>query len=169
MAWQTGKEEQKAPQLKPETAELLRRYNDNPDTLILAWRDSQAQLENAKSVEMALRRAVFEIKFPDPKEGTQRFELGNGWKLKAQFPYNYKLDPEKAEDTLDKIAKLSPTAAVIADRLCKWKPEVSIKEYRLLCEDKSPEGEKARKLLDAILTITPGSPQLEIEPPKAKA
>lgn len=165
MAWSTD-----APLAKPisdATANLLRQYDNDINRLMVGWRDAAAKLELAKLAEMTLRRAVFELKFPQAKEGTQRCELGNGYFIKAQFPYTYTLDKELTEGVQERIAKISPQAEVVADRLINWKPELSIKEYRLLQSPSlTPEQKKIKAELDKVLTVKPGAPQLEIEEPK---
>jgi hypothetical protein len=45
------------------------------------------------------------------------------------------------------------------EKLVKWKPEVSIKEYRLLTDEQ-------RLLFDQVLVIKPGMPGLDIVIPK---
>lgn len=167
MSWSTG-----APAAQPaytaETARLLVQYNGDVNALMVEWGKAQEAVVQAVDYERALRKAIFEIKFPKPKEGTQRIELGNGYNLKATFPYTYTLDKDRTEKTIEDIAKFGQRAAVIADRLVGWKPELSIKEYRLLqAENLSDEDKAIKKLIDAVLTVKPGMPQLEIEAPKA--
>jgi hypothetical protein len=66
------------------------------------------------------------------------------------------------------MAKLGERAAVIADRLIKWAPEMSVKEYRVLKASTDPIDKALYALLEPILTVTPGSPQIEFEAPKGK-
>lgn len=171
--WSTGA----APVEKPlslETQHQLGKHG-NETALIQAWETAANALMIARVAEMQLRLAVFEIKFPHAKEGVNRIELNSqGWNLKAQYPYRYDLSNKEAktERAIDAMAEISQQAGFIADRLIKWEPELSIKEYRLLNPDNSAaqtdEQKKILALLQPILKITPGSPQLEIEPPKAK-
>lgn len=148
----------------PETTMLLQKYW-GIDQVMLEWQKSKAELDACKEREAALRRAVFEVKFPTKKEGTQRIELGNGYHLKAVYPMTYNCgtkpdDLAKVTNGLNELAALGEEAKFIAQRVVKWMPEVSISEYRQL----KPE---YKMIVDKFVTIKPGSPQLEIEEPKA--
>lgn len=165
MSWSTGATPPKP--LSPDTQLVAAKHNNDVNQVMLAWRTAAEQLEQCKLAEQVYRKAVFEMKFPDAKEGTQRVELGNGYYLKAVYPLNYNLSKDNTEAAQDAIGKLSPKADVIADRLVRWTPELSVKEYRLLMADTTEEGKQIQTLLSTVLTITPGMPRLEIEEPKA--
>ena len=145
-----------------------------PLGVVAQWRIAKAALDKAAVVERELRLAAFELMFADPKEGTNRVALTDGWSLKATYPYSYKVSNKesKAEQAIDAMAEISQQAGFIADRLIKWEPDLAIKEYRLLNPDnpaaQTDEQKKILALLTPILTITPGMPQFEIEPPKGK-
>lgn len=169
MSWSTGKVEPAPKPLSPEAQLALGKYGSE-DGLLMAWSQAKENLDAAKELEAALRSVVFEVKFPNPEEGTQRAPIGtNGWNIKAAYPYNYDLDKDRTEAVQQAIASLSPKADVIAERLIKWEPILSIKEYRLLVADDTPEGASMRMMLSGVLTVKPGMPQLTLEPPKKKA
>lgn len=147
-----------------ETMMLLQKYW-GIDNVMLEWRRAKDELDECKEREAALRRAVFEVKFPNKTEGTQRVELGKGYKLKAVYPMTYNCgtkpdDLAKVTNGLNELAALGEEAKFIAQRVVKWMPEISITEYRQL----KPE---YKMIVDKFVTIKPGSPQLEIEEPKA--
>lgn len=50
---------------------------------------------------------------------------------------------------------------LIAERLIKWTPELSLTEYKQLSD-------KYRKIIDDVITASEGMPTLEIVEPKAK-
>jgi hypothetical protein len=151
--------------VSPETQILLQKYWSK-DGILKAWQEAKGQLDEVKEREAALRKSVFELEFPSPTEGTQRVPLGNGYMLKAVYPLRYECPKDKVlkfaqtEQGLEELAKLGPEAGFVADRLIEWEPVVQIKEYRTL----KPE---YKTIVDKFVTIKPGSPQLEIEPPKA--
>lgn len=151
--------------VSPETQILLQKYWSK-DLILKAWQESKGQLDECKEREAALRKAVFELEFPSPTEGTQRIPLGNGYHLKAVYPMRYECpkDEQKSytnvELGLEELEKLGPEAGFVADRVIKWVPEVQIKEYRTL----KPE---YKTIIDKFVVIKPGAPQLEIEEPKA--
>jgi len=165
--WSTGTAAPHVKPLSPGAQAALGKYGSE-DALLLAWTTAKSNLDVAKEIEAALRVVVFEIKFPDPKEGTQRAAIGNaGWNIKATWPQNYNLDKERTEAVQNSMCELGVKQELIADRLIKWTPELSIKEYRLLEKDTTSEGMQLRMMLSSVLEIKPGMPQLEIEKPKA--
>lgn len=160
-------------ELTPEQLRDLRLSN-----LMPGWQSAKDELAAIKNEEMRLRKEVTEICFPNPKKGTQRFEFANGFKLKLVHGWAYKLgDKDKiGEDgvkiavadqvdaVLDKIAELGAEGRLLAQRLVKWSPELVVSEYEAL--GNSSVGLEAKALIDAILTVEPKSPTLDLEPPK---
>ena len=139
----------------------------NRDAKILAWEAAVKALAAAKDAEAALRKEVLAEAFAfDPealREGTENFELGNGYKLKAVFKISRNLNNENeaVDKVLSKIEKTGPEGAFIAERLVKWKPELSVSEYKKLPE-------KFKKLFDEIVTSKEAMPSLELVAPKSK-
>lgn len=132
------------------------------DELIQNWLVAVKALESAKALEMDLRTQVSKLCFPEPTEGTNTLELGNGYKLKLQHKFNYTLGGnEEVEMALNKIANTDNEGNFIAERLVNWKPSLAIKEYR-------EADEKYKVHLNKVLTIKPASPALEFVEPKGK-
>jgi hypothetical protein len=82
---------------------------------------------------------------------------------------NYKLatKDEALDKALDGVEKMGEKGKLIAERLVKFDPRLSVSEYRAL-DPKDKTDAAIKKLIDSVLTITPGSPQLEIIAPKSK-
>ena len=139
----------------------------NRDAKILAWEQAVKALAAAKDAEAALRKEVLAEAFAfDPealREGTENFELGNGYKLKAVFKINRSFagGQEAVEKALQKIEKTGPEGVFIAERLVKWKPELSLTEYKKLPE-------KFKNLFDEVVTSKEAMPALELVAPKSK-
>ena len=139
----------------------------NRDAKIIAWEAAVKALAAAKDAEAALRKEVLAEAFAfDPealREGTENFELGNGYKLKAVFKISRNLNNENeaVDKVLSKIEKTGPEGAFIAERLVKWKPELSVSEYKKLPE-------KFKKLFDEVVTSKEAMPSLELVSPKSK-
>lgn len=139
-----------------------------PAQIIAEWQDAVGVLARAKQRESELRSEVLQGAFQfkganDSRKGTENFELQGGSKLKAVFKLNFKLE---AGDALDKaLANIEKTAEgkFIAARLVKFKPELSVTEYNQL-----DDGSKVKAQIDAVLTISAGTPSLELVEPKAK-
>ena len=139
----------------------------NRDAKILAWEVAVEALAGAKHAEAALRKEVLAEAFAfDPealREGTENFELGNGYKLKAVFKISRNLNNENeaVDKVLSKIEKTGPEGQFVAERLVKWKPELSVSEYKKLPE-------KFKKLFDEVVTSKEAMPSLELVAPKSK-
>ena len=139
----------------------------NRDAKILAWEAAVKALAAAKDAEAALRKEVLAEAFafnPEAlREGTENFELGNGYKLKAVFKISRNLNNENeaVDKVLSKIEKTGPEGVFIAERLVKWKPELSVSEYKKLPE-------KFKKLFDEVVTSKEAMPSLELVAPKSK-
>ena len=138
------------------------------DRLLTLWQDSKTTLNEAQANEVLLRKAVVDFATDPKKEkGTVNVELGNGWLMKAVKKINISFK-KNAEGKTDRAAIDRALAAiekeegndVVTERLIKWTPALSESEYKTL----SP---KYQKLIDAVLIRTPGTPTLEIVPPKA--
>lgn len=140
------------------------------DELLLLWANKKKALEIAKEAEMDLRKYIVKRAFPRPKEGMNTQELGNGYSLKANVKFNYKLDPDnnKVWDCLDRIAKIGNQGSFIAERLVSWTPNFLLTEYRTLQEDQTEEAKTILKITNEMLTITDAAPSLDIKEPKEK-
>jgi len=126
----------------------------------------QIQLATVKAEEAELRRALGEELFPNPRDGVNNLELGNGWIAKFTPTTNYKLDTDrdKVAAIETAIANVGNEGSFLADRLIKWKPELSVAEYKKL---EGESGVQIKALVDSVLTTTPGIPKFVVEGPKA--
>lgn len=177
--WGDYQAEVKVEAASEETEEAFRARRD---AAILGWREDKQQATFWKQRETASRATVSSILFPNPVKGTQRYDLGAGYKVKLVFGFNYTLgikdmpnplEPgetisieKQAEDLQEAIRQVGNEGPFLADRLIKWKPELSATEYEALDPD-NPNHMKIKALIDAIMTKKPASPQLELEEPKA--
>lgn len=138
--------------------------------LLVEWEAQKAALEVAKEKEMTARKAVVDFAFDQNKtSGTERIELGNGYQAKAVKKINYgfvkdaegKLNKRAIDKALEKIEKIGGAVGeLIAERLVKWTPDLSLTEYKQL-------DEKYKKVIDEVIVTTEGAPTLEIIAPKA--
>ena len=133
------------------------------DEVLAEWERLKKVIEDTKALELDFRKYVVDRAFPDKHEGTNTVELNNGYSLKANIKYNYKLDPDNdvVEKTLDELASTGNEGAFLADRLVTWKPSLSLKEYRELAP-------QYKKIIDKIVTITDATPELKIKAPRSK-
>jgi hypothetical protein len=142
----------------------------NSDRLLLLWEQRKRAVELAKELEMEIRKYIVKREFPEANEGMNTKELGNGYQLKSSVKYNYNLaDNNTVENCLDRIKGLGNKGPFIADRLVSWKPSFLLTEYRQLCEDLDKGDQTAIAVLNIVnemLTITDGTPTLEIKEPK---
>lgn len=144
----------------------------NEDQLLMLWSEKKKAIEAAKEEELDLRKYIVDRAFPKKEEGMNNKELGNGYVLKAGVKYNYNLsDNDTVEKCLNHISALGNDGPFIADRLVGWKPTLHLTEYRELCDKKEKGDECSTKIVSIInqmLTISEGSPSLEIKAPKSK-
>lgn len=144
----------------------------NQDALLLEWAAKKKAIQVAQEEELDLRKYIVKREFPNPNEGMNNKDLGQGYQLKAGVKFNYNLtDNDTVEECLNHISALGNEGPFIADRLVGWTPSFKLTEYRLLCEAKDKGDQAAIKILGIIekmLTITEAAPTLEIKEPKAK-
>lgn len=126
--------------------------------LLSTWWNAFTEAEAAKEVikrEQELRKQVFEHYFENPQEGTNYLELPNGWRLKA----TYKLDRKIDEAALPAVKEQLKEMGVNADSLVEYKPSLKTKLYRELTAEQM-------RIFDQALTIKPSSPTIELVKPK---
>lgn len=138
--------------------------------LLLDWDAQKTALEVAKEREMTARKAVVDFAFdPNKTSGTERIDLGGGYQAKAVKKLNYgfvkdaegKLNKRAIDLALEKIEEVGGAVGeLIADRLIKWTPDLSLTEYKQL-------DDKFKKIIDKVIVTTEGAPTLEIIAPKA--
>lgn len=137
----------------------------NNDELILSWVQSVSDLDAAKKRESELRKKVIDGNFPNnpegPISGTQTVDLGNGYKIKAEFKLNYRLENKNQEldKALDAIVNTFEEGDYVARNLVKWKPELSMTEYKKLPNE-------IKSVIDEALVVTQGLPSLKFIQPK---
>lgn len=126
------------------------------------WFKLQQQLSKLKSEEAMLRARIFSDLFPDPQEGTNNYDIGDGTGavLKATHVINRSVDQGSLE-ALDKAMRdpASNLPKLPLRKLINWEPKLVIKEYRALTDEE-------RAAFDQCLIIKEGSPQMKIEIPK---
>lgn len=122
------------------------------------WHLALAEAAKVKPIiekEQALRKEVMSLFFPAPKEGANDFPLPQGWTLKG----THKLDRKIDEAALPAVKEQLREKGYNPDPLIDLKPSLNTAVYRTLSDDN-------RKIFDQALTIKPGSPTLELKPPK---
>jgi len=139
------------------------------DRLLAQWEITKKTLERAKEVEMELRKInVAFLSDPAKHKGTENVELGGGYKATMVKKINYgfvknadgKIDKHAIDDALDAIEEKIESGKLIAERLIKWTPDLSLTEYNQL-----PDAAKA--IIDKVIVTTDAAPTLEIKAPKA--
>jgi len=134
------------------------------------WEVSKKELEIAKAKEMDLRKQCVLIGFdPDKIKGTEHVPLANGYKATAVKSINYnfiknaegKTDKKAIDRALSFMEADGPAGELIAERLVKWKPELSLTEYNQL-----PPTYK--EVIDKVIVTSEGAPTLDIVAPKGK-
>lgn len=128
--------------------------------LLEEWRQAKAEADSVKPIlakEQELRKQVFAAFYPAPKEGTNTIDLAEGWKLKAV----YKLDRKIDEAALPAVAEQLRGMGVNVDTLVKWTPGLKTATYKELTAEQ-------RAVFDQALIVKPGAPTIELVPPNAE-
>lgn len=120
------------------------------------WSQTAAELERVKAKEMTLRKELFGQIFPDPREGVNKADLPQGWKVNGTYKLDRKVDEVALPSVLEKLLARGVGQAV---DLIKVKPELVVKVYKGLKDED-------RYIMDQALIIKPGAPSLELIPPK---
>lgn len=146
------------------------------------WYRLKELLDDTKTKEFALRKKIYAHYFVvrdehgveiQPKEGTNNFELPDGFVLKAQRVINRSVDQgslaalkqekielsEKKDLYENEKERLALLLELPLDDLVRYKPELETREYRKLSDE-------ARNVFDTALVIKDGTPQLDIVKPK---
>lgn len=130
------------------------------------WYKLTEDLAALKAKESLLRPRIYRHFFPNPVEGTNTYILPDKYQLKAVRKIDRKVDEAsmhafKAPQPDKNISKFEEVE-INADELFKTKFELVTSAYRKLSEDQ-------RKVVDQVLIIKDGSPQLDIIPPSTRA
>lgn len=142
-------------------------------TLLGQWNEMKKyiseQMKPYLDKEREIRQTLFDGLFPDAEEGTNYFELSDGWKLKAEYPVERTFDQPLMPAAFEGLPPEYQTPGH-ADCVIRWKPEVNTKVFKALVQ-KGVEGDKeaaahASKIEMAIVS-KPGSVTLTLVPPKA--
>lgn len=124
------------------------------DTLILEWNELQGKLAELKKQEMEMRKELIARTFNVNSIGTQNYELGNGYKLKAVIKESTSLTSTR--DVEEVISKLS-------DQL---KYTLFEKKYSLSNKVLKTLNDEERKMVEAVIVRKPAAPSLELVLPK---
>jgi len=131
-------------------------------SVLQQWEEANTQLQHFKSLELKLRNEYVALASDANKKiGTENIELGNGYKAKIVKKQNYNVNQNTVNAALDKMENISEEGKLLAERLIKWKAELSKTEY-----DQLPSQFKV--IIDEVITITDGTPSLEIVSPKTE-
>lgn len=129
----------------------------SPETLnvLKEWNEAKEQSKHWVEKESKLRdQIVKEVFNPDRDEGTESIEIQNGWILKSSKSLNYSLNNKDGE--VSAICASLPDT--LSKQLVRWKPELSLSNYRKL-------DFHTQQMFQPVLTIKPAKPVLELIPP----
>lgn len=124
--------------------------------LSAAWFTAKETLDAAKAAELELRLKVVKEFFPNGlSKGVNNCPIDNGFVLKGTGTVNFKIDEAKVPVVL----KMVKEKFKVNVDVFKTKIELKTGDYGKLPDD-------IKSVIDEALTITPGTPQLEIAKPK---
>jgi hypothetical protein len=128
--------------------------------LALEWANADYALKKAKADEGAKRAELVKACFPDGLvEGTNRAELAGGYVVKAVVTPRPKIpDIPLLKAAIAKLEAVGEAGKLLAQRLVKWKPELSVGEWKKL----EP---KHRAMFAKAVSIEPSGPAVELIEP----
>lgn len=146
---------------------------DNLREKLAHWYNLKKQLSDIKAAESKLRRELFAFMFKDPVEGSNKFDLQDGYEVRATHVIDRTPKKELMEEFQQLVDRsrnpppgcndiLTPEELAVWDtvkleELLRWKPELSVSAYRKLTPAQL-------NLFDRLLVIKEGSPQLDVKP-----
>jgi len=126
------------------------------------WLDACRWLEDAKTMELALRKELVSYVLDSNKleNYSVTMKLGNGYGLKATQVLNYKTDENSAVEEC--LEKLYICGFINEDaKIFNWKASLNKSTYKKLSKD-------AKSIVDEVLSMKIGTPQLEFIKPSEK-
>lgn len=121
------------------------------------WYNAKKELDAVKKLEGELRIEMINTFYPKGlAKGVNKADLEGGFQMKATPAYNYKLDEAKLPIVLKGIKE---KFKINLPLLVKTKLELSVGEYGKLSDE-------VKEAFNDCLTITNGTPQVEIVLPK---
>lgn len=134
-------------------SEIQEKVKVEKQHLLAQWYDIAQQLKRFKDREMILRKELFAYYFPNPLPGTNRVDIGEGFKLEGVYKIDVKMD-FKAFDKLlseqDEDFNLVHKSDVV-----EYKPEFKETNFKKLNEEQ-------QDFIEQVLTRKPAAPALSI-------
>lgn len=115
----------------------------------------EQQLKPIIEQERALRRELIDAYFPEPKEGSNKADIGGGWTLEHYRWIDYQID----EAVVPAVTTQLPPGFL--DHLLRYKPELQLKNYRTLPKE-------YKDVFDQCVISKPGSPSVKLVAPKSE-
>lgn len=142
-------------------AQLANKLHNERTRLFDDWQEKKKAADKAIADEREARAAMivaWSDRLNDPMaDGAESIDTGFG-KLTITHKLDYKLgDADAVDKALDEIEKSQEGGNVIAERLVSFKPEISVREYKLL-------DARQKAMIDRVLTIKPASKSVAFKP-----
>jgi len=137
--------------LTPEQHEKLEQWNRLIDRIA----SYKTEIDPLVKEERILREEVMNLFFPDPKEGTNKADLANGWQLKGVVKIKRDID----EAALETMRPMLVENGIAVDKLIRYKSELEVKVYKELVDVQM-------HLFDGALKISRSASELTLVPPK---
>lgn len=132
------------------------------DYKLMLWKQANISLKAAKAVEMEFRKDLVANggMFSDVDTGTETYNLGHGYSVKATKKLNYILeDGDELALALAELRNLSDASGYKTIDLIKFKASLSLSKYKELDDIE-------RAIIDRVITTKPAAPSLTLIEPK---
>lgn len=129
------------------------------DALLMELKQIESWQEQAKLRREFIHKRLLAGLFPTKKVGTNRYELGRGYEVKAVVQQRIKINKNEENDFAhlrDMVDKLPPE---VQSTILKWTPEISGTVYRSLPKEQ-------QEIVNAVCTVSDYVSELGIDEPK---
>jgi hypothetical protein len=121
--------------------------------LITQWHGTQEKLTESKLKEAELRQQIFDLAFPNPKQGSNALKLPYNMALVGRPKTNYTIDKE----ALESARQSGQITDLLFHEAFRLYPKINESSYRML-------DAQQKRLLSCCVTEKPGMPLLEVKP-----
>lgn len=121
--------------------------------LLDEWYEAKQNAEQWALKEVNLRKQIFAEAFPSPDVGANKVKLPHGMALVGTYRLNYRIDQAALEESKSLIP------AETFETVVSYRPEIRDGKFRALSDEE-------QLLFTPFVTITPGTPSLEIKSAK---
>ncbi len=129
------------------------------DALLMELKQIEEWMTSAKLRVEYIKKRVVDNLFPQKRIGTNTYELGQGYELKAVVQQRIKINKNEENDFSHLAAMVEKLPEDIRAAILKWTPEISSTVYKSLTKEQ-------QDIVNEVCTVHDYVATLEIKDPK---